>query len=289
MNKKIIYVAGLPRSGSTLLCQLLAHHPEVYSIGHSSPLAHSINGIRSSISGDSFFLSQAENEFNLVYQRLSNAFRGFVNGWFSETDSTWVVDKNRQWLGMVETLTQLDPDFRILVCIRELVQLFGSIDEQHKKTILIDTADGNASRTAYTRACALFNGSGLVARNLSLIRAALDELPIELRKRIHFVKYERLLERPLDVMMDICEFQGLPVFAFNPKKLTTKTSEADSHYRFKFLHQTYSEILPPKEHVVTKRISDDLVSQFDWYYRTFYPELRNKGNRRLKEDTMKDE
>jgi sulfotransferase len=32
LNKQIIYVTGLPRAGSTLLCQLLSHHLELASL-----------------------------------------------------------------------------------------------------------------------------------------------------------------------------------------------------------------------------------------------------------------
>ncbi|MFO1351424.1 MAG: sulfotransferase [Gammaproteobacteria bacterium] len=34
--QRILYVTGLPRAGSTLLCQLLGQHPDIYSIGHGS-------------------------------------------------------------------------------------------------------------------------------------------------------------------------------------------------------------------------------------------------------------
>ncbi|MBW4548386.1 MAG: sulfotransferase, partial [Symplocastrum torsivum CPER-KK1] len=46
LNKQIIYVTGLPRAGSTLLCQLLDHHPEIDHSGHSSPLCQTLNGLR---------------------------------------------------------------------------------------------------------------------------------------------------------------------------------------------------------------------------------------------------
>ncbi len=46
LNKRLIYVTGLPRAGSTLLCQLLGHHPDIYSPGHSSPLSQVFNHLR---------------------------------------------------------------------------------------------------------------------------------------------------------------------------------------------------------------------------------------------------
>jgi hypothetical protein len=35
LNKRIIYVTGLPRAGSTLLCQLLGQHSHIYSLDHA--------------------------------------------------------------------------------------------------------------------------------------------------------------------------------------------------------------------------------------------------------------
>ncbi len=46
LNKKIIYVTGLPRSGSTLMCQLLGHHPQIYSTHHSSALCQTLDNLR---------------------------------------------------------------------------------------------------------------------------------------------------------------------------------------------------------------------------------------------------
>ncbi len=271
VEKNIVYIAGLPRSGSTLMCQLFAHHPLVYCPGHSSPLAHSVDHMRRGLSNDSFLLSQLDNEFELVYERIRNGLTGFINGWFAETDKTWVVDKNRAWLNLVETLSSLDRRFRMIVCIRELTQLYGSLEAQHQKTILLDTEDGVAGFTRYGRACQYFNGTGLVARCLTGVRAALEEIPDELRNHILYVKYERLVTRPVDVMMEICEWLGLEAFAFNPEKLQVIAPESDSHYRFKYPHRTYSSIRPPTSHVVPQRIRNDLLTQYDWYYRTFYP------------------
>ena len=48
--KNLVFVSGLPRSGSTLLCQLLGQHPDVYSAGHSSPLCHALEALRRQLS-----------------------------------------------------------------------------------------------------------------------------------------------------------------------------------------------------------------------------------------------
>src|SRR5690606_10174795 len=118
--RRILYVAGLPRSGSTLICQLLSTHPEVDSPGHSSPLLHAIGVLRRELSDNDFLLAQLDADFDRTYQRLDRAFRGFVDGWLADAEAPWVVDKNRGWLTQLQLLARLDPDFRMVVCVREL-------------------------------------------------------------------------------------------------------------------------------------------------------------------------
>lgn len=95
MMPKFVGVTGLPRAGSTLLCQLLAQHPDIDCEGHSSPLCNTLLGIRRMVSDDSFFLSQLDNSFDSSYAHLASAMRGFLRGWRQDSQKKAVVDMNR--------------------------------------------------------------------------------------------------------------------------------------------------------------------------------------------------
>lgn len=69
-------VTGLPRAGSTLLCQLLAQHPDVQCEGASSPLCNTLLGMRRLVSDDTFFLSQLDHAFERSYVHLKSAMQG---------------------------------------------------------------------------------------------------------------------------------------------------------------------------------------------------------------------
>jgi sulfotransferase len=69
MNPTFVGVTGLPRAGSTLLCQMLAQHPEIECEGLSSPLCNLVLGIRRMISNDRFFLAQLANNLPLGCRR----------------------------------------------------------------------------------------------------------------------------------------------------------------------------------------------------------------------------
>ena len=273
LKKQLLCVSGLPRAGSTLLCQLLAHHPDLYCLGHSSPLCRALIGLRHSLSDDDFLKSQLDVDFELGYQRLGQAFRGFLAGWFAETDQTWVVDKNRGWLQHIEMLHHLVPDFRILVCVRELGQVYGSIETQHQKTILLDFPDHLASLSRYGRADKLFADQGVIGSPLQSIQS-LRDIDSQLQQKIYYVVFEHLMLEPQTVMQDILKWLGVSPISIDPEHLQVKSHESDSYYRFKYLHRTHDHIQPPAIHPIPERIQQKIQENFAWFYQTFYPGQR---------------
>jgi sulfotransferase len=269
LNKRLIYVTGLPRAG-TFLCQLLGHHPDIYSSGHSSPLCSSLNGLRHQLSDNEFLLSQLDVDFEKVYQRLLNAFRGFINGWFAESNSVWVVDKNRGWLNQLEMVYHLDPDCRMLVCVRELGQIYGSVEAQHQKTLLLDFPDHLANLSRYARADKLFGNEGVIGTPLKSIEN-LQDIDNRLQSRLYYVVFEHLMAEPVLVMREIYQWLNLPEAPFDPQQLEVKAHESDSYYRFKYQHKTYSSCQPPARHSIPQRIEEELKKNFAWFYQTFYP------------------
>lgn len=136
MSARLVGVTGLPRAGSTLLCQMLAMHPEIHCEGQSSALCNTLLGIRRMVSDDQFFLSQMDHTFESSYGHLSAAMTGFLRGWLDhDGEQKVVVDKNRAWLHCLEMLLAIAPEAKLIVCIRELGQIYGSIEAQHQKTM----------------------------------------------------------------------------------------------------------------------------------------------------------
>ncbi|MBN2006561.1 MAG: sulfotransferase [Anaerolineae bacterium] len=270
LNKRIVYVTGLPRAGSTLLCQLLGHHPEIYSPGHSSPLNRVFDQLRGHFSDDPFLLAQLDVDFDLVYTRLINAYRGFLNGWFAETDKPVVVDKNRGWLRMIETVRVLDPEFRMLVCIRDLRQVFGSIEAQHQKTVLLDYPDHMAPHSAYERADTLFGKEALIGGPLRAIEDFLKDVDPVLRAHVGFVAFESLVSDPVETMALLYRWLDLPSAPFDPQHLTIRAHESDSHYRWKYRHDTRATIRLPALHSISPRIEQEILEHFGWFYDRFY-------------------
>ncbi len=270
MPAQFVGVSGLPRAGSTLLCQLLAEHPDIHCEGHSSPLCSTLITTRRSISDDPFMLSQLDVQFDTSYGHLKSAMQGFLQGWYADCGKPVVIDKSRAWLPCMEFLLHLEPQARLLVCVRELGQVYGSIESQHQKTILLDFIDHLADYDRLGRADQLFAGDKSIGAPLAAIQAVQD-LPPLVRDRIFFVRFEDLVGKPIETMAQVYQWMGLTAHRIDPQKLQVRAHESDSHFRHKYLHRQNGRIETPAAHEVPKRVQELIQKACGWYYEWFYP------------------
>jgi sulfotransferase len=281
MKPQRVYVTGLPRAGSTLLCQLLAQHPDITCDGMTSPLFGMVESLRSHLAGNDAFLSRLDVAGNLSYARLASVYRGIISGWLDQHHGSQVtVDKNRGWLHAIEFLAELDPDFRALVCIRDLGQLFGSVESAHRRTNLIGYRDGMSHHSADARANQLFSESGIIGAPLNAIREFNAGLKTRVpAQQIYYVAYEALLTEPVATMQRVYDFIGLDQdnypFKLDPSRLTVFPQESDSHYGMKWPHDTHNQILPIKQHNIPAEIESTLQERYAWYYQNFYSSEQN--------------
>ena len=269
MAPNFIGVTGLPRAGSTLLCQMLAQHPEVHCDGHSSPLCNALLGIRRMVSDDQFFLSQLDHSFEASYGHLASAMQGFLRGWNHDCEKKAVVDKNRAWLHAIELLLKIAPEAKLVVCIRDLGQIYGSIEAQHQRTILLDFIDHLADFDRLGRADMLFAKDKAIGAPLVSL-SAVQDLPAEVQQRLYFLRFEDLMAQPAACMSHLCAWLDLSPFEINPQNLAIGIQESDSHYHMKYPHRQFGRIVPPVRHDIPPRIQTHIEKACAWYYDLYY-------------------
>ena len=271
MTANFLGVTGLPRAGSTLLCQLLAQHPDIHCEGQSSPVCNMLLGIRRMVSDDQFFLSQLDHSFETSYAHLTSAMQGFLRGWNQDSRKKVVVDKNRAWLHCIELLLQIEPEAKLVVCLRELGQIYGSIESQHQRTILLDFIDHLADYDRFGRADILFAKDKAIGAPLISLHAVPD-LPKAVQEHLYFMRFEDLIERPAACMSHLYAWLGVSAFEINPEKLAPMgPPESDSHYRMKYLHTQAQRVVMPARHSIPPRIQARIEEACAWYYQLYYP------------------
>jgi sulfotransferase len=263
-------ITGLPRAGSTLLCQMLAQHPEIHCEGVTSPLCNAVLGIRRMIGKDRFFLSQLDRSFDRGYAHLAGGLQGFVRGWYRDCGKKLVVDKNRAWLHAIELLLHLEPDAKLIVCLRELGQIYGSIEAQHQRTILMDFIDELADFDRFGRAEVLFAKDRTIGAPLTSLQAVAD-LPKEVQSRLYMLRFEDMVDRPVEQMSQVYAWLGVSPLTVDPERIATiAAAESDSHYSMKYLHTQSERVAKPHRHQIPPRIQAQIEKEYAWYYQYFY-------------------
>ena len=273
--KEIVYLSGLPRSGSTLLANLLAMHPDIRSTP-SSPLCTIVQNMRKHWSNEAFLKSQLDSNFDVVYERLKRTTRAAMNAWSFEyeDDIEIVVDKNRGWTFCLEWLRDLYPDFKMIITLRDLRNIYASEEKIHRKTLMLDFPDGMEHNIVDVRASALFEDNGIIGSCLKAVYN-IGDIP-DIVDHLLLWRYEDLFEDPQKAMDKTFDFLGIEPFRFDFDHIVQSTTETDSYHNMKFPHAVKTKLTKPlgfEEAKISPRILQQIVKKYQWYYQAYYPEF----------------
>ena len=113
-NKKIIFIVGLPRSGTSLVEQIISSHSKVYGCGELDYMTRIIN--ENLYSDNIFDASKLQNLTDSQIENIGNKYIDFVEKF--SPDSFIFTDKaplNFIWIGIIKILI---PNSRIIHCVR---------------------------------------------------------------------------------------------------------------------------------------------------------------------------
>lgn len=269
LNRHLLYLTGLPCSGLGFLSQLLAQHPDIYSNNARSPLCDLLLNFRTFISTHPPTVNYLDREFDLTMERSRSAMLGFINGWFEQISEPLIVDIHPQWLQHLELLNLLDPNCRIVVCVRELGQICAAIETQHQKTLLLDFPEKLAARSRAERATQLFSPQGVVGSFLQSLEQ-LQDLEESLQEKIFYVVYEHLMSNPQEVLTELVNWLNLAPISPDLTKINFQVLSY-SESGGKYVEETYNPHQPFVYHTLPNRFEVTIKQNFTWFYRIFYP------------------
>ena len=245
MTKRYYFMAGLPRSGSTLLSSLLSQNPEFHA-GPSSPVFSTMQTVESHFRTDPFFKG-----FPKIAQ--GNAIIGnLIDQYYTDTDRPVVVDKNRAWPGNIRFIEgYIGQRAKILCPVRDIAEVIASfitmihrhpykegngrlniIDEQLVKNGIPLTDDNRCDFIA--------GPQGILGHSIGAIQEALSHGQ---RDRLHFVEYKSLLSAPQKTMDAIYAFLGEERFSHDFENIENNHRENDLEiYGLQDMHEVRARL-----------------------------------------------
>lgn len=226
-------IAGLPRAGSTLLCQILNSNPK-FHVTPTSAVLDVLKTLRGQFSSNMTF--RAQNRM-AIYENFRQGMKGFLEGFFYDTEVAF--DKNRAWpanLKLIDTIMD-NNDTKVIFCYRDPVEIVCSIEAQYQKTFLLENMDETGSpgmfSTLERRISTYAAPEGLIGFPVESLK---DALEMGYADRILFVKYYELTNSPKETLERIHDFLGEERYEYDFKNVKQSTWEFDGIYNYKFPH-----------------------------------------------------
>ena len=229
--RKLILSAGLPRSGSTLLQNILNSNPEFHGTP-TSGILDSLLGIRSSFSRGVNFKTQDRLE---LLGDMSTSMRGFLEGYYESKDGV-VFDKNRAWTNKLDIIDNIlgHKETKVLWIYRDPVEIVNSMEHHYNKTILLENSDESSRPNGFSTL------DNRIASYYSLIDGPLNCLRDAIENgygdRILFIEFDTLLSNPQNVMNHLHQHINEPQYKYPMHNIQQSTYEFDCIYNYKFPH-----------------------------------------------------
>jgi len=214
-----------------------------------------------------------DSNFDEVYERLKRTTNAVIDSWGNEGNKPIVLDKNRGSVHCAEWLREINPDFKMIVTVRDLRDIFTSIEKQHRKTLMLNHPDGMNHNIVDARASALFAENGIIGTPLKGIYN-LGDIP-NIMKNVFIWRYEDFILDPKKTTDIVFDFLGVDVCDIDFNNIVQSTNESDSYYNMKYIHKIKNSVeKPTSELPISPRILNHITNNKDlkWFYEQYYPE-----------------
>lgn len=271
--KAIHFCAGLPRSGSTVLMNILQQNPSIFTTG-TCALTGIIEGlITKSRYSESFQAMNAQDADNATYGMVQGATRGWFDGL---TDKPVVVSKNRAW----PRLHHLYPNSKLIVTVRDIRDVAESFDKINRNIKALhsygDDGKSYGCMSEDEKYSYHFNTENAFSASLYQDLPRLMHLWKDGHsKRIMFVRYEDMVSNPNHVIVELYKFLELPVFDHDLNNIQQSAlyEHDNAYFREKTSHVVKPQLISNSAPV--RNLSDNfhnkVLNEHKWFYDGFYP------------------
>lgn len=219
----IHFVAGMPRSGSTLLCNILCQNPRFRATG-TSPLPSLLVNISQT------WNSSSECKANYTDQDKLHLLRSVMDNYHLPFGKEITFDKSRAWTSYIELLLQLlDTPPKIIVCTRYMPAIVSSFEKLWRKEIANYGSVPTGMFTLEDRVRYWTDKTQIVGSSYHGLQDAVQRGHKQLLHRVDFFD---LTTNPELVMRSIHEFLEEPWFAYDFDNVVQVINEKDEFHGF---------------------------------------------------------
>jgi sulfotransferase len=258
MDNGIHFIAGLPRSGSTLLAGILRQNPRFHA-GMTSPVGAMYMALETAMSRrneTAVFIDDAQRRAVL---------KGLFGSYYEKTHGDKIVfDTNRAWCTKLPALGQLFPSARVICCVRNIGWIMDSVERLVRRNAfeLSGMFGFETGGTVYTRVNRIAASDGLVGYALDALREAFFG---EDAHRLILVEYQALTRAPVDTLRILYDMLGEPQFQHDFDNVEYQADDFDLALGARGLHTVRRKVeWTERQTVLPPELFDRFVRDMFW-------------------------
>lgn len=265
---RIFFQSSLPRSGSTLLQNLMGQNPDFY-VTPTSGVLELFYGARGTFSTSPEFKAQDQIMMEAGFKNF--CAKGLLGFFEPLADKKYVLDKSRGWGIHYNFLNWFYPDPKIICMVRDPRDIYASMERLFRENQQYDHGIINhASLSGTTTLKRIETWSRTAPIGLAMER--LQQIMAEgIDRKLLFIRYEDLSTNPEQEMDRIYHYLGIPRFKHTFTGIEQVTQEDDAIYGNKF-----HEIRPDIEANPSRAIEilgpdncNKIYNTYKWFYDRF--------------------
>jgi sulfotransferase len=247
MDKTYHFLAGLPRSGNTLLSAILNQNQDIYS----TPLSP-VSGLMWAYRNSYDIESINRNKENKLRSEI--LLSSFMDNFYKDVEKPIVIDREKMWgtpanLDLIKEY--ITPTPKIIFTVRDVLDIISSFVKMDSDYLKANTINSNYFSNNY-RSPKDAIAEYLMAPNGDIDKALLSLSSAfypENKGMFHIVEYNDLVSKPEETMSGIYKFLELPEYQHNFEKIEKVETDNDE-----------AAGLPKNLHDVRKSISKSTTS-----------------------------
>lgn len=247
---------------------MLNQNPALHA-SSTSALAGSINNLSAHLSESPEVKSDLAHDRKDTEARITSVLRGVVRSWYEPQfdASQTVFDKSRAWNFRARELAELFPAAKLIVCVRDIRDVFASIEARHNEFPFLRNVAAPRAATQWERAQVMSAPDGVIGSCV----AGIEELIRYGSDRVVFFQYESFADSPRVALDALYQVLGLDSFDHDFDNVENTATDLDAFYNYKFPHTGSGPIRPhtSRRHVLGSDILAFLSERFAWFHKNF--------------------
>lgn len=268
------FMAGLPRSGSTLLKSILDQNPNL----HTNPVSPVMELMYHT---EEYF---KKSEQYLAYEKPKNAhkiIKSYIENYYYEREEDIIIDHCRSWPNNIERIkTYITPNPKIICPVRDILEILTSfIDMIHRNSDQTSFIDEHLMEKGFTvdddnRCKYLMGDDGIVEQSLWSLSQAFIKNDT---KHLLLVEYNDLVNTPEETFKRIYEFLELDYYSHNFMSIENTHREKEDQWSLKDMHHVRQKLQKTSKNP-EEVLSSDILNKYSKLEYWKYPDSQYLKN-----------